>query len=272
YRSNYELKSNFVIALGTGGSNTSVWSPIGTGCGNSTIGLGQRSLIYAYSSGKSDKPATSNNLPSIYTNYKQRQHQHEIQSIQLNYKPTSSLIPHASVESVVIRNSLYEQTHVNDFRFVANEIGYIVLGGAGGVTELFMLPTVQIVVYVEILIQVFGIISIIKVQKVSILVSFKQLNVIFECKLTTKFVMSSTCTPQNDDNNWSPPPANKTDVSSLPVLANPAAFTFELNVFVPYIVQLSQRLTKALQISPLVKQSSSYSDIDNSSSSLRKTP
>ncbi|KAA6381807.1 MAG: hypothetical protein EZS28_022665, partial [Streblomastix strix] len=53
YRSSYELKSNFVIAFGTGGSNTSfdaqiisslfftcycrVWSPIGTGCGNSPI-------------------------------------------------------------------------------------------------------------------------------------------------------------------------------------------------------------------------------------------
>ncbi|KAA6360691.1 MAG: hypothetical protein EZS28_043782, partial [Streblomastix strix] len=37
FRSNYELKSNFVIAFGTGGSNTSVWSPIGTGCGSSPI-------------------------------------------------------------------------------------------------------------------------------------------------------------------------------------------------------------------------------------------
>ncbi|KAA6364750.1 MAG: hypothetical protein EZS28_039724, partial [Streblomastix strix] len=37
FRSIYELKSNFVIAFGTGGSNTSVWSPIGTSCGNSPI-------------------------------------------------------------------------------------------------------------------------------------------------------------------------------------------------------------------------------------------
>jgi hypothetical protein len=42
--------------------------------------------------------------------------------------------------------------------------------------------------------------------------------------------------PPNADNNISHPPANKTDVSSLPVLANPAALTFALNVFVPYIV------------------------------------
>ncbi|KAA6396531.1 MAG: hypothetical protein EZS28_007945 [Streblomastix strix] len=39
YRSNYELKSSFVIAFGTGCSNTQVWSPIGTGCGNSPIVL-----------------------------------------------------------------------------------------------------------------------------------------------------------------------------------------------------------------------------------------
>ncbi|KAA6309417.1 MAG: hypothetical protein EZS28_056515, partial [Streblomastix strix] len=31
--------------------------------------------------------------------------------------------------------------------------------------------------------------------------------------------------PPNTDNNISPPPANKTDVSSLPVLANSAALT-----------------------------------------------
>ncbi|KAA6355510.1 MAG: hypothetical protein EZS28_048963, partial [Streblomastix strix] len=68
FRSNYELKSNFVIAFGTGGSNTSVWSPIGTGCGSSPI-----------------------------------------------------------VESVDILKSLYEYTHDNVFRFVANDIGYVVL-------------------------------------------------------------------------------------------------------------------------------------------------
>ncbi|KAA6366376.1 MAG: hypothetical protein EZS28_038098 [Streblomastix strix] len=83
YRSSYELKSNFVIAFGTGGSNSSfdaqmisslfitchcrVWSPIGTDCGGSPIGLGQRSLIYAYNSGNSDKPAAANNLSSIQT-------------------------------------------------------------------------------------------------------------------------------------------------------------------------------------------------------------
>jgi hypothetical protein len=41
--------------------------------------------------------------------------------------------------------------------------------------------------------------------------------------------------PPNADNNISPPPANRTDVSSLPVFANPAALTFELNVLAPVI-------------------------------------
>ncbi|KAA6371547.1 MAG: hypothetical protein EZS28_032927, partial [Streblomastix strix] len=44
--------------------------------------------------------------------------------------------------------------------------------------------------------------------------------------------------PPNVDNNLSPPPANRTDVSSLSVLANPIALTFALNVLVPFIDQL----------------------------------
>jgi hypothetical protein len=43
-------------------------------------------------------------------------------------------------------------------------------------------------------------------------------------------------TPPNDDIKASPPPANRTDVSSLPVSANPEAVIFELNVLVPDIV------------------------------------
>ncbi|KAA6373525.1 MAG: hypothetical protein EZS28_030949, partial [Streblomastix strix] len=41
--------------------------PIGISCGTSSMGFRQRSLIHAYNSGKSDKPAASNNLSSIYT-------------------------------------------------------------------------------------------------------------------------------------------------------------------------------------------------------------
>ncbi|KAA6357163.1 MAG: hypothetical protein EZS28_047311 [Streblomastix strix] len=48
----------------------------------------------------------------------------------------------------------------------------------------------------------------------------------------------------NDDNNLSPPPANRTDVSSLPVLTNPVALTFALNVSVPFIDQLLVVLTQ----------------------------
>ncbi|KAA6387867.1 MAG: hypothetical protein EZS28_016605 [Streblomastix strix] len=56
----YEFKSNFTIAFGTVGSIISVWSPIGTGCGRSPIGLAQPSLMYAYNSWKQDNPAASN--------------------------------------------------------------------------------------------------------------------------------------------------------------------------------------------------------------------
>ncbi|KAA6394715.1 MAG: hypothetical protein EZS28_009758 [Streblomastix strix] len=63
--------------------------------------------------------------------------------------------------------------------------------------------------------------------------------------------------PSNDDNNRSPPPANKTDVSSLPVLTNPVALELALNVFVPLISQLLVVLTQFVSfesISDIVKQ------------------
>ncbi|KAA6359731.1 MAG: hypothetical protein EZS28_044743, partial [Streblomastix strix] len=56
--------------------------------------------------------------------------------------------------------------------------------------------------------------------------------------------MSSSCTPPNDDNNWSSPTANKINVSSLPVFTNPVALTLALNVFVPLISQLLEVFTE----------------------------
>ncbi|KAA6356559.1 MAG: hypothetical protein EZS28_047913, partial [Streblomastix strix] len=41
--------------------------------------------------------------------------------------------------------------------------------------------------------------------------------------------------PRNDDNNLSPPPARRTDVSSLPVSTNPVALTLSLKVLAPVI-------------------------------------
>ncbi|KAA6372425.1 MAG: hypothetical protein EZS28_032048 [Streblomastix strix] len=48
----------------------------------------------------------------------------------------------------------------------------------------------------------------------------------------------------NDDNIRLPPPANKTDESSMPFLTNTVALTLALNVFVPFIDQLLVVLTQ----------------------------
>jgi hypothetical protein len=58
---------------------------------------------------------------------------------------------------------------------------------------------------------------------------------IFPCKLLNYVVVKSV-SPPNDDINLSPPPANRTDVSSLPVFANPVALTLLVNVLDPLTV------------------------------------
>ncbi|KAA6403403.1 MAG: hypothetical protein EZS28_001065 [Streblomastix strix] len=101
---------------------------------------GSRSQTQAYNSRNSDRPATINSASSI---------------IQLNQTLNSSSTPNASVELIDIRMSLNDNTPDVVFGFVANEIVHIMLGGAGGVIILLMLPIVQTKVYVEVFIDMF---------------------------------------------------------------------------------------------------------------------